>query len=269
MATEIDSTDNAGKPRGTLKQRLRDLYEGHSPRSHRFRYGLFLFDLLTVTFVIVTSFLPRTETIELIDVGIAVFLALDIAARFTIAAKPLSELKHPSTWADFIALGSFLAPITGEGFAFLRILRTLRLLHTVQFLRRLRSDSSFFRQNEEVIIAVTHMFVFVFIMTGIVYETQFRSNPNIRNYIDALYFTITSLTTTGYGDVTLPGALGRLISVCIMIAGVTFFLRLAQVLFRPHKVRFPCPDCGLQRHDPDAVHCKACGKVLCIPDEGL
>ena len=28
------------------------------------------------------------------------------------------------------------------------------------------------------------------------------------------------------------------------------------------------PVCGLLRHDPDAVHCKACGRVLNIPDEG-
>ena len=46
------------------------------------------------------------------------------------------------------------------------------------------------------------------------------------------------------------------------------FLRLAQAMFRPRKVRFPCPACGLQRHDVDAVHCKACGTRLAIPDEG-
>ena len=45
-------------------------------------------------------------------------------------------------------------------------------------------------------------------------------------------------------------------------------LRLAQALIRPHKVHFPCDRCGLQNHDPDAVHCKACGNLLCIPDEG-
>lgn len=253
----------------SLRARLRELYDGGSQRAHRFRYGLFTFDLLTVLFVVITSFLPRTELVERIDVVIGIVMACDIAARFYIAGNPLKELKHPSTWADLIALASFLAPITGEGFAFLRILRTLRLLHTLQFLRRLRADSSFFRQNEDVVIAVTHLFVFIFIMTGIVYETQFRTNPQIGNYVDALYFTITSLTTTGYGDVTLPGTFGRIISVCIMIAGVTLFLRLAQVLFRPHKVRFPCPDCGLQRHDVDAVHCKACGKMICIPDDGL
>ena len=38
-------------------------------------------------------------------------------------------------------------------------------------------------------------------------------------------------------------------------------------MLRPAKVIFPCPDCGLQRHDVDAVHCKACGKLLAIPND--
>jgi voltage-gated potassium channel len=86
-------------------------------------------------------------------------------------------------------------------------------------------------------------------------------------YVDALYFTITSLTTTGYGDILLPGTWGRILSMITMVMGITLFFRLAQALVRPHKVRYPCPTCGLQRHDPDAVHCKACGETLCIPND--
>ena len=67
----------------------------------------------------------------------------------------------------------------------------------------------------------------------------------------------------------LPGTWGRLLSIIIMLVGVTLFVRLAQALFRGGKVFFPCPTCGLRRHDVDAVHCKACGRVLCIPDDGL
>ncbi len=54
-----------------------------------------------------------------------------------------------------------------------------------------------------------------------------------------------------------------------MIFGVTLFLNLARALLTPHKVRFACRDCGLMRHDSDAVHCKACGRLFNIPDEGL
>jgi voltage-gated potassium channel len=38
---------------------------------------------------------------------------------------------------------------------------------------------------------------------------------------------------------------------------------------QPAKVRFECPSCGLLRHDVDAVHCKACGELLKIPNDDL
>jgi voltage-gated potassium channel len=53
-----------------------------------------------------------------------------------------------------------------------------------------------------------------------------------------------------------------------MICGVSLFLRLVQVMLRPPKVDYKCPACGLRRHDYDAVHCKACGGLLNIEDDG-
>lgn len=99
-------------------------------------------------------------------------------------------------------------------------------------------------------LAATKLVVFVFTMTGIVYATQHGTNPAIQAPIDALYFTVTSLTTTGCGDITLPAPTGRLLSVFVMICGVTLSFRLAQVVFRPYKVCFPCTACGL-RQDPE------------------
>ena len=60
---------------------------------------------------------------------------------------------------------------------FLRILRTVRLLHTYELLARLRQDSLWFRRNEEVVLATVNLAVFLFIMTGIVYETQHARTP--------------------------------------------------------------------------------------------
>ena len=79
-------------------------------------------------------------------------------------------------------------------------------------------------------------------MTGFVYETQHAINPHITNYADALYFTVTALTTTGFGDITLPGTTGRLISVAIMIFGVTLFFGLARAVLRPAQGALPLPD---------------------------
>jgi voltage-gated potassium channel len=252
----------------SLREKLRLLYHGRSLGAHRFRYALLAFDVLTILFIVGTSFVPREPWIEWLDLAFGLVILTDFCARIWVSPHPLREFAHPATWADMVAIFSFLAPIVGEGLGFLRILRTLRLLHTYQLVSRLRTNSTFFRRNEEAINAVINLIVFVFIMTGIVYESQHWRNPAIANYVDALYFTVTALTTTGFGDITLHGSLGRLISVVIMIFGVTLFLRLLQTLLRPQKVRFPCPECGLQRHEIDAVFCKACGTKLNIADEG-
>lgn len=250
-----------------LRRRLRALYEGRSERAHRFRYGLLVFDLVTLMFIVATSFIPRETWIEVLDVGFGLLILADFLARLVISDRPLREFLHPVTWADIASIVSFLAPLVGEPLGFLRILRTLRLLRTYQLLSRLRTDFPYFRKNEEVILAVTNFAVFLFVTTGFVYETQHLTNPGITNYADALYFTVTALTTTGFGDITLQGTTGRLISIAIMIFGVTLFFNLARAVLRPNKVRFECPDCGLLKHDPDAVHCKACGKLLKIPNE--
>jgi voltage-gated potassium channel len=252
----------------SLKARIRKLYEGETLGGVRFRYALLGLDIATVLFIIATSFLPRSKGIESLDIAFGVLILTDFSARLIISRQPLRDFTRLSTWCDIVAIISFLAPLAGEAAGFLRALRTLRLLRDYQMVARLRVDSSFFRRNEDVIFAVANLAVFIFVMTGIVYETQRSHNDHIVNYADALYFTVTALTTTGFGDITLPGTLGRLITVVIMIFGVTLFLSLAKALLAPAKVRFPCPVCGLQRHDGDAVHCKACGTVLNIPDEG-
>lgn len=254
------------RPRAPWVQRLRTLYEGETYAAARFRYLLLTFDVLTIVYIIATSFAPDLLVFEVMDVGIGLLILADLSARLIIAPTWKARL-HPINLVDVVACVSFLAPVSGEGGGFLRILRTLRLLHSKLIRSRLRQDNRYFCENEEAIMAVANLAVFIAVMTGLVYETQHWKNPAIANYADALYFTVTSLTTTGYGDITLPGTAGRLITVLIMISGVTFFLRLAQVLFRPNKVKFACPQCGLQRHDVDAVHCKACGMLLCIPND--
>ena len=121
---------------------------------------------------------------------------------------------------------------------------------------------------EEITRAIGNLVTFVFVVTGFVYTVYRGKHDGITGYVDALYFTVATLTTTGFGDITLPGVWGRLLSIAVMLVGITLFVRLGQSLLKPRKVHFPCPTCALQRHDPDAVHCKACGTILAIPDDG-
>ena len=249
-------------------EKIRSLYEDDTLAAHRFRYGVLAFDIVTILFVIGTSFYEHTATIEIIDAVFGILILADFLVRIWIEKNKRKLMFRLATWADVAAVLSFLAPIAGEGVGFLRILRTLRLLHTYQLLSRLRQDFSFFRKNEDIVLASLNLGVFLFVMTGLIYATQVNVNPEIRNYADALYFTVTTLTTTGFGDITLTGPWGRMLSVGVMIFGVTLFLRLLQVLFRPSKVRQECKTCGLILHDADAVHCKHCGETIYIRTEG-
>jgi voltage-gated potassium channel len=251
-----------------LLKRLRHLYEGSGADASRFRYGLLAFDVTIVAYIIATSVVPRTNVIRAVDVLFGLGILADVCARLAISDNRKREFLRVTTWTDVAAVVSFLAPIAGAAAGFLRIVRMLRLLRTYQMLARLRADVAFFRRHEDVVLAVVNLTVFVFVMTSIIHETQRFTNPQITSYVDALYFTVTSLTTTGYGDILLPGTFGRLLSVIVMVSGVTLFFGLARALLHPNRVRFRCPTCGLQRHDPDAVHCKACGALLNIPDEG-
>jgi len=221
-----------------------------------------------IAYVIVSSFYTGAIAIEITDILLGIFIVFDFTARVIISRNRLRTVLSLAGLADVVVILSLLAPIAGEGFAFLRVVRTLRLLRSYHLLKQLRGDFLYFRRNEATLFAIINLGLFIFVTTALVFETQHGSNPEIRNYADALYFTVTTLTTTGFGDITLPGPTGRLLSVAIMIFGVSLFVRLIQVLFRPPKVDYECPDCGLARHDPDAIHCKHCGRVLHIRSEG-
>lgn len=252
-----------------LQHRLQMLYMGTHGQARVFRYSLLAFDIFFILFVVITSFLERSIWIEVTDAVIGAVVVIDFAARMYVSRNPWKDLLHPAGIADIVVIFSLLAPIAGEGFAFLRVMRTLRLLRSYQLLALLRKDFKYFKSNELTIFSALNLIIFLFVMTAIVYETQHLGNPGISNYADALYFTVTTLTTTGFGDITLPGSGGRLLSVAIMIFGVSLFIRLVQVMLRPPKVSYECPDCALTQHDADAVHCKHCGRVLHIESDGM
>jgi len=252
-----------------LKQMLRDLYTGSSQRATNFRYGLIAFDLATIGFFIATAPDFPTPFILTVDFVIGLFILADFLARLWIAPDKVRMLRQVYTMADILViLTLLLAPFLAANLGFLRVLRALRLVHSYHVMRDLRRETRFFRRNEEVIVACVNLAVFIFVTTALVFVLQHNRNPDIATYLDALYFTVATLTTTGFGDITMEGDAGRLLAVVIMVVGVALFLRLAQTIFQPRKVRHACPDCGLTRHDADAVHCKHCGRTIRIKTEG-
>ncbi|MCW0234775.1 MAG: potassium channel family protein [Ferrovibrio sp.] len=271
MTELFSDQENAERPvpsgRG-FRRRLQDLYFGEDREARRFRYGLVIFDILTIALFILVSTVDDHWWVLPLDFALGALLSLELALRLYAEPDRRRQVFSLAMLADLAVIASLFLPVLLENLAFLRIFRALRLLRSYHLLRDLRSSSLWFRLHEDVIWRSLNLVVFIFIVTSFVYVTQHGVNRGISTYVDALYFTITTLTTTGFGDITLVGPGGRLLSVLIMIVGVSLFLRLLQAIFRPNKVRYECPDCALRLHDADAVHCKHCGRVLPIPSDG-
>jgi voltage-gated potassium channel len=246
---------------------LQELYFGSSPEAVRFQAVMLVLDVVLIAFFMASPFLERGHAFLVFDYCIAAVLALDLAARGWAYGDLRKWARRPLVWADFAVLISLLVPVYAANLGFLRILRAYSLVHGRAFWRVVGGGRWIDSDAAETTRAMTNLLVFIFVMTGLVHTGFAARVPTLQSYVDSLYFTVTTLTTTGFGDITLPGAGGRFLSIFIMIGGVSLFFRLVQVTIRKQKVRYECPSCGLQRHEVDAVHCKACGASLRIRHE--
>lgn len=260
-----DVSDRSG-----LNKQLFWLYEGHGRGPYVFRLALLIFDVVTIGYFLWATFTESHTLSIMASVIIGIVIALDLIARFYIARSKSRFVSELVNWADLIVVATLLAPVWIGNLVFLRVLRAVRIVRAVKVLRRMRGLSGYLKAHELIVDRTTNLLVFVFIMAAFVYVLQVEANDGISNYIDALYFTVTSLTTTGYGDILMEGNWGRLLAVTIMLLGLTLFLRLVRAIVRPtEKVDFECANCGLLRHDADAVHCKHCGETVHIETRGI
>lgn len=253
-----------------LKRFLQWLYEGEGGPPFAFRWAMLIFDILTICYFLWAPFEERGRSHDAVDFTIGVVIAIDLLARLYIAPRKHRFALNWLNWADLVVVFTMLLPLLVSNFAFLRVLRAVRAIRAFTFVRRVRVITPFFQRNSRIIDKVTNLIVFVFIMAALVYATQIGVNPGVHTYIDALYFTMTTLTTTGYGDILMQGKSGRMLAIFIMGLGLTLFLQLLRTIVEPdHKVDIECSDCGLIRHDRDAVHCKHCGRVMHIETKGF
>lgn len=253
-----------------FKDTVTELYTGSSTGARRFRYALITFDFTSILLFIIVTPLAQTPQLEVAAFVIGLLILLDFLARLWIAPDRGALLRRVYVIADILVIATLLtSPFIKPDTEFLRVLRALRLVHSYHLLNDLRHVSGFFQRHEGAVIALVNLFVFVSITTSAVYTFFVDRTTGLTGYVDALYFTVATLTTTGYGDITPTTVPGKLFAVGMMVVGVALFVQLARAIFMPSKAQFDCPDCGLSEHEFDAVHCKHCGHVVRIETEGF
>jgi voltage-gated potassium channel len=137
-------------------------------------------------------------------------------------------------WIDLISSIPFLLALRwGRLVRLFRILRILRV--GVLLLKSAERTMDLFAQHTLGFIATTCTFM---ITTAAFAFFLFEKgqNPNIPTFWDALWWSIVTVTTVGYGDITPVTVGGRLVGAALMVGGMgvfaTFTAMIATFLIR-------------------------------------
>jgi len=180
------------------------------------------------------------------------------------------RLRHVLSLYSIIDLLTILPFFVGTiDIQFIRVFRWFRILRLIRFLEG-RTIVGYISQEDSVIFTriLLTLFIIIFVYSGLIYQVEHPKNPNVfSTFLDAVYFSVATMTTVGYGDVTPRTELGRLLTILMILTGIAIIpWQLGDLIKRliktTNKVETICPGCGLGYHDADAEFCKVCGTRL-------
>ncbi len=116
----------------------------------------------------------------------------------------------------------------------LRILRLLRLLRSVQFFRFARPVETLFAAFRDNVllfaVATAYLFGTVTLASIMMFLAEYRINKNISHIGDTLWWSIVTITTVGFGDITPETTGGRVIGAILMFSGMFVVAMFAGVI---------------------------------------
>ena len=245
-----------------LKKKLQSLFHSRNRKSILFNRLLIVLNIAVFGLFGLEAFYPNSAALHALEIAFGTIFALEYLARLWIAPRKTNYIFNIFGFIDLVVIISLFAPFLVGNLALLRVLRSLKILRTYYIVEVLKKESPAVAKFRATIISVLNFVVFLAIMTAVVFVAEAQFNPHINSYLDALYFTVSTLTTTGYGDVIAVGPWAKLLSVLAMLIGVTLFLHLTRTIFQGAKMHYECKECGLSTHDIDAINCKHCGRNI-------
>lgn len=152
----------------------------------------------------------------------------------------------------------------------IRLLRVLRIFRVLKLARYISETNVLLRA-----MAMSRRKIFVFFSSVLVLATIFGSlmflvegpEHGFTSIPKSIYWTIVTITTVGYGDITPQTVLGQVIASAAMLTGYSIIAvptgiltaELTTEIQRDRNQR-RCAVCNLIGHDNDARFCRKCGQ---------
>ncbi len=199
----------------------------HKPLFIIYQIAIFLLIVASIVIVVLdlTSVIDLTKSPYIwIDFAMLLIFWIDYVTRFILA-----EQKGVFFRKNFLEFLSIL-PLT-QILSFLRIFRAFRLIRLTRFFRILKFTRIFrftvFLEkirnyverffNTNGFIHVLYTVVLLLLISAFII-----SHVENLPFLDALWWTLVTCTTVGYGDITPVSGIGKTIAVFLMIVGVGF-----------------------------------------------
>lgn len=138
------------------------------------------------------------------------------ALRLVLAEK-LAYMRTPLALIDLLAIVSIYRPLQ-----ILRIFLIFRLLKLFRYFKQIKLFADVLASRRfELYTLFMFLGFLIFIGSISIYLLEHRDNEKqIRNLFDALYFTIVTVATVGFGDISPQTLGGRLVTITMIFSGL-------------------------------------------------
>jgi voltage-gated potassium channel len=153
----------------------------------------------------------------------------------------------------------------------IRILRLLRVFRILKLTRYTSAGRTLMRamwaSREKISVFIFFVLTLVVIIGTIMYLVEGETN-GFTSIPKSIYWSIVTLTTVGYGDISPQTPPGQFLASVVMILGYaiiavpTGIVTAEMIKPSSEKNTQVCPGCLYDKHDDDAVFCKKCGTRL-------
>ena len=183
------------------------------------KYELFM--ILLAFLAISALFVPiDSKAIVIIDYIIITFFIIDYLARLYASNNKLYFIR--THIIDLLAALPFHALFKG-----IRLIRMVRIMEVTRIAAMLtkvgRVLRPFFKTNGFIYLIYCSIGFIIIGTFGIAITEQ-------KTLFDALWWTIVTITTVGYGDISPVTSVGRVIAILLMIFGIGFISTLTSTL---------------------------------------
>jgi voltage-gated potassium channel len=264
-----------------LRQKLHEIiYEADTPFGKLFDLFLLVLIVISIAAVMLESMVGIKyrygKELEIIEWIITIFFTLEYIGRIIAVKRPLKYIFSTYGLIDLLATLPAYIDLLFPGLHFLLSIRAIRLLRIFRILKL----AHFVGASNQLVIALKNsrlkiaVFLFNVIIACIILGTIMYMIEGPENGFSSIpmgiYWTIVTLTTVGFGDITPQTPFGQFVSIIIMILGygiivVPTGLVTAEFMSRDktvHDNTQVCPNCSADHHKNNALFCYRCGHSL-------